>query len=207
MKFPLKKQLFTILLILVEAYRVGSGTLLVLFVPGVCGDKACLPTDNYQNGTVFYRGIVFLNLATLLFFLALYGIEIRREFRLHTYLRFDDTLPTDSKSVEKTIETLQADKKVKLDSLLQVYKAIGSATVCMFIVNTVLSGYIILTQYANDKGPVLFATNTLFISGKLYDIYTNVMAEKGVYLSAYRKKHTQFNGVNPEKLDNVVTLF
>ena len=52
-----------------------------------------------------------------------------------------------------------------------------------------------------------FATNTLFISGKLYDIYTIVMAEKGVYLSAYRKKHTQFNGVNPEKLDNVVTLF
>jgi hypothetical protein len=201
MKLIFQKELKTLLIIAIEAYRVCSGTLLVIFVPGVCGNHACLPHENYMNGTTLYRGIVFVNLATLFVFLALYGIEIRREFRLHTYLRINKALPTDSESVGKSIELLRTDKKVKLNTLTHIYKIVGIVTVVTFIINTFLSGYIIMTEYGNDKGPVIFATNTLFISGKLYDIYTIVTSEKNVYFSAYEKNHLQYNVANPEKCE------
>lgn len=199
MNFAFKKELWTLLIMAIESYRVFNGTLLVLFVPGVCGGRACLPTDNFMNGSTFYRGVVFVNLITLLFFLSLYGVELRREFRLHKYLMVNNTMPTDSETVGKSIEKLHADKKDKLIQLTQIYKFTGILTVGAFVINTVLSGYIIITEYGNDKGPVMFATNTLFISGKLYDIYTIVTAEKNILFSAYEKKHIQFNVANPEK--------
>jgi len=201
MNFAFKKELKTLLIFLLEAYRVCSGTLLVLFVPGVCNGRACLPFDNFLNGSTFYRGIVFVNVVTFFCFLSLYGIEIRREYRLNNYLLVDNSLPTDSETVGNSIDKLRADKKVKLNNLTQIYKIIGLTTVAVFMVNTVLSGYIIITEYGNDKGPAMFASNTVLISGKLYDIYTIVTAEKNVFLSAYDKNHKQFNLAKPAKCD------
>ena len=204
MNIAFKKELKTLAIFLIEAYRVCSGTLLVLFVPGVCNGRACLPIDNFSNGSTFYRGIVFVNVATFFCFLALYGIEVRREMRLNNYLLIDNTQPTDSETVGKSIEMLRQDKKVKLHSLTELYKLIGITTVVVFAINTALSGYIIITEYGNDKGPAMFAANTVLISGKLYDIYSIVTAEKNIYFSAYEKRHQQFNLANPVKCDPIV---
>lgn len=204
MNIAFKKELKTLAIFLIEAYRVCSGTLLVLFVPGVCNGRACLPIDNFSNGSTFYRGIVFVNALTFFCFLALYGIEVRREMRLNNYLLIDNTQPTDSETVGKSIDRLRQDKRVKLNSLTNVYKLIGITTVIVFAINTVLSGYIIVTEYGNDKGPAMFAANTVLISGKLYDIYTIVTADKNVYLSAYEKRHQQFNLANPVKCEPIV---
>jgi hypothetical protein len=204
MNIAFKKELKTFAIFLIEAYRVCSGTLLVLFVPGVCNGRACLPIDNFNNGSTFYRGIVFVNVITLLCFLSLYGIEVRREIRLNKYLLIDNSLPTDSETVGKSLALLREDKKVKLNTLTNLYKVIGITTVVAFAINTVLSGYIIVTEYGNDKGPAMFAANTVLISGKLYDIYTIVTAEKNVYFSAYEKRHQQFNLANPVKCEPII---
>ena len=52
--------------ILIEAYRIFNGTLLVIFVPGVCGGRACLPQQNYENGSTLYRVNCGFNLVALL---------------------------------------------------------------------------------------------------------------------------------------------
>ena len=207
MTFAFKKEIKALVIILIEAYKVCSGTLLVLFVPGVCNGRACLPIDNFTNGSTFYRGIVFVNVVTFLCFLALYSIEVRREMRLNNYLMIDNSLPTDSETVGKSIDHLLPDKKDKLHSLTYFYKVAGMTTVVVFAINTVLSGYIIITEYGNDKGPAMFAANTVLISGKLYDIYTILTAEKNIYFSAYEKNHKQFNLANPAKCDpNLVVV-
>jgi len=190
-----KSKLFTGAVILLDMYRVGSGSLLVLFVPGVCGDKACTPLDNWIHGDTFYRIGVAFNLLTLLTFAVLYSAEIRRENKLITYLKSSPALPTDSEEVGKVIQRLTAPRRERLLRLNMYYQRIGYVTIGMYVINTVVSAAIIFTGYMNDKGPVLLVTNTLLIGGKLYDIYQTVNTEPNIFLSAYINHKVQFNDV------------
>jgi hypothetical protein len=194
-----KSRLFTGAVILLDMYRVGTGTLLVLFVPGVCGDKACTPLDNWMHGDAFYRIGVACNLITLLTFAALYAAEVRRENRLITYLKNSPQLPTDSEDVGKIIQRLTETRRGRLLRLNMYYQRIGYITIAMYIINTIVSAAIIFTGYVNDKGPVLLVTNTLLIGGKLYDIYRTVNTEPNVFLSAYINHKLQFNDVVESK--------
>lgn len=194
-----KSKLFTAAVIVLDMYRVGTGTLLVLFVPGVCGGRACLPMDNWNNGDTLYRVGVACNLLTLLTFAALYAAEIRRENRLNTYLTSSPELPMDSENVGLSIQRLTETRRTRLLTLNTRYQRIGYITIAMYIINTVISAAIIFTGYMNDKGPVLLVTNTLLIGGKLYDIYKTVNTEPNVFLSAYINHKLQFNDVVPAK--------
>lgn len=195
----LKEEALRFSLIALESYRILSGTLLVLFVPGICGDHKCDPIENYTNGSTLFRYVTLINVITLISFLALYGIEIRREYRLTRYLLATPTLPTDSESVSKEIGLLKEDKKEKLQKLTNIYRIIGITTLCSFLINTLFSGYVIITEYGSDRGPVMVVTNTILIGSKLYDIYMIITAEKNVFFSAYKKTHLQFNSANPLK--------
>jgi len=199
-----KSKLFTAAVILIDMYRVGTGTLLVLFVPGVCGDKACLPIDNWNNGNTLYKVGAASNVLTLLTFAFLYAAEIRRENRLITYLKSSPELPTDSEDMGKVIQRLTESRRTKLLTLNKRYQQIGYITIAMYIINTILSSAIIFTGYMNDKGPVLLVTNTLLIGGKLYDIYRTVNTEPNVFLSAYINHKLQYNDVVSEKTTAVM---
>lgn len=194
-----KSKLFTAAVVVFDMYRVGTGTLLVLFVPGVCGGRACLPMDNWNNGNTLYRVGAACNLLTLLTFAALYAVEIRRENRLITYLKSSPELPTDSDDVGKVIQQLTEPRRTKLLQLNLWYQRVGYITIAMYVINTVISAAIIFTGYMNDKGPVLLVTNTVLIGGKLYDIYHTVNTEPNVFLSAYINHKLQFNDVVPAK--------
>jgi hypothetical protein len=194
-----KSKIFTAAVVVLDMYRVGTGTLLVLFVPGVCGGRACLPTDNWNNGDLLYRVGAACNLLTLLTFAALYAAEIRRENRLTTYLKSNPELPMDSENVGLSVQRLTESRRTKLLQLNTWYQRIGYITIAMYVMNTVISAAIIFTGYMNDKGPVLLVTNTLLIGGKLYDIYRTVNTEPNVFLSAYINHKLQFNDVVPSK--------
>lgn len=199
-----KSKLFTGTVILLDMYRVGTGTLLVIFVPGVCGDKACTPLDNWIRGDILYRVGVACNLLTLLTFAALYTSEIRRENRLITYLKNSPQLPTDSEEVGKVVHRLTDTRRAGLLQLNMYYQRIGYITIAMYVINTIISAAIIFTGYINDKGPVLLVTNTLLIGGKLYDIYRTVNTESNVFLSAYINHKLQFNDVVEAKTTEVL---
>jgi len=201
-----KSKLFTGAVILLDMYRVGTGTLLVIFVPGVCGDKACTSLDNWIHGNTFYRVGVACNLLTLLIFAALYTAEIRRENRLITYLKNSPQLPTDSEDVGKVIQRLPEIRRARLLQLNMYYQRIGYITIAMYIINTIISAAIIFTAYTNDRGPVLLVTNTLLIGGKLYDIYRTVNTESNIFLSAYINHKLQFNDVVEAKTTGLTAV-
>ena len=199
-----KSKLFTGAVILLDMYRVGTGTLLVVFVPGVCGDKACTPLDNWIHGDILYRVGVACNILTLITFAALYTSEIRRENRLITYLKNSPQLPTDSEEVGKVVHRLTDTRRAGLLQLNMYYQRIGYVTIAMYVINTIISAAIIFTGYINDKGPVLLVTNTLLIGGKLYDIYRTVNTESNVFLSAYINHKLQFNDVVEAKTTEMI---
>jgi hypothetical protein len=188
-----------VVIIGVEFYRVFMGTLLLLFVPGVCDGRQCTVIQNLQNGNTAFLIGSGINFLTILSFIVLYTVEIRRENRLNIYLKFNQEMPTDSADVGKVLETLTEGRRQNLVNLTKIYKGAGTVTILLFILNTLFSAYVIFSFYGNDKGPMILVTNTLFIGGKLYDIYTIVNAEKNVYLSAYIKKNAQFNDVVESK--------
>ena len=201
-----KSKLFTSAVILLDMYRVGTGTLLVIFVPGVCGDKACTPLDNWIHGDTLYRVGAACNLLTLFIFAALYTAEIKRENRLITYLKNSPQLPTDSEDVGKVIQRLTDTRRAQLLQLNMYYQRIGYITIAMYVINTIISAAIIFTAYINDKGPVLLVTNTLLIGGKLYDIYRTVNTEPNIFLSAYINHKLQFNDVIEAKTTGLTTV-
>ena len=181
--------------ILLEAYRIFNGTLLVIFVPGVCGGKACLPQQNFENGSTLYKVNCGINLVALFVFMALYAIEIQREYTLGEYLCVNPEKPSDIVTTKAAFESLTDEKKNKIHFFDRVYQRIIVATVCTFFVNTLLSGYVIGTEYANDKGPILFATGTVLIASKIYTILSISFSEG--YASAYLQTRSKFNDVLP----------
>jgi hypothetical protein len=193
------EQLTTPTIIILEAYRVFNGAMLVIFVPGVCGERACTPIQNFTNGSLLYRIVSVSNIVMLFFFIALYAAEIRRENRLKHYLLVNHQVPTDAETVAKALEKLPDKRKQQLYSLNDTYRKIVGSTIAMFVINTVLSGYVIGTEYSNDKGPILFVTGTVLIANKMYDMFSILNAGKDVFLSAYTKQKVQFNDVQPTK--------
>ena len=179
--------------ILLEAYRIFNGTLLVIFVPGVCDGRACLPQQNFMNGSTLYKVNCGVNLAALVVFIALYTIEVQREYTLGEYLRVNPEKPSDAITTKAAFESLADEKKNKIHSFDRLYQRIIVATVCTFVVNTLLSGYVIGTEYANDKGPILFATGTVLIASKMYTILSISFSEG--YASAYLQTRSKFNDV------------
>ena len=179
--------------VLLEAYRVFNGTLLVIFVPGVCGDRACLPQQNFLNGSTLYKVNCGVNLAALVIFMALYAIEVRREYKLAEYLCVNPQKPSDAVTIKAAFESLTAEKQNKIHSFDKLYQRVIIATVCTFVLNTILSGYVIGTEYANDKGPILFATGTVLIASKIYTILSISFSEG--YASAYLQTRSKFNDV------------
>ena len=183
--------------ILIEAYRIFNGTLLVIFVPGVCGDKACLPQQNFENGSTLYKGTCVVNLLALVIFMGLYAIEIQREYKLYAYLRINPEKPSDAITVKAAFESLTVERKNTIHSFDKLYQRAVIATIFIFVINTLLSGYVIGTEYANDKGPILFATGTVLIASKIYNIISISYSEG--YASAYLQTRSQFNDAQPEK--------
>ena len=200
------RKLFTFGIIIIEAYRVFTGTLLIVFVSGVCDNKRCQPSDNFMKGDTLYRCCFGINILTFFSFLFLYTVEIRRENRLNTYLNVNNHIPTDSVTVGKTIEKLTDERKDKIFKLNRQYQYCGYIVIFLFIVNTIFSAYIIASQFFDNSTPLIFLTSTLFISTKLYDIYKTVNTDKNIFYSAYIKQKAQYNDVNVNKCNQLVNI-
>ena len=193
----LAAQAMTPVTILLEAYRIFNGTLLVIFVPGVCGDKACLPQQNFANGSTLYKVNCGVNLTALVVFIGLYAIEIQREYKLSAYLRMNPEKPSDAVTIKSAFESLTTERKNTIHSFNILYQRAVVVTIFIFAINTLLSGYVIGTEYANDKGPILFATGTVLIASKIYNIVSISYSEG--YASAYLHTRSQFNDSQPTK--------
>jgi len=186
--------------IILECYRVFTGTLLVVFVPGVCNGKRCLPTDNYQKGDTVYRiGFVF-NFITLLCFINLYRVELMREHKFNHYLRIDHHAPTDSESVGKELVKLGEQRQQKILTINNEYQRVGAVTIIAVIINTAISIYVIVNGYLDDRQPTVLATSTVLLATKLFDVFMGFNADKNVLTSSYRRQKVQFNMVNPDKI-------
>jgi hypothetical protein len=183
-----------------ELYRVLMGSMLVMFVPQKCGDHIC---GMFENTTVIpeiYNTAIAMNAYSLLCFLIMYMVEIKRENKLINYLEVDKTLAFDNESVGEALVNLSEEKKEAIWALDTRYLHSGYLALSAFVINAGMSGYVVFTNYLDDKTFTVYLTNTLFMGLKVKETYDIVNTKKNVFYSAYLTDRIQFNAVDKDKM-------
>ena len=186
--------------VVLELYRVLVSSFLVLFVPQKCDDHVCSLSENMVFEHDLYNAGLVFNFITMASFLAMYTLEIKRENRLITYLEVNKSVASDNNSVGTALEKLPQDKRDSIWQLDKYYMYSGRASIVIFIINTILSGFVVYEYYLDSQTTSTYITNILFMVTKLADVYANVNTEKNVFYSAYMKGKIQYNDVDPNKL-------
>ncbi len=186
--------------VVLEMYRVLVSSFLVLFVPQKCGDHVCSLSENMVLENHLYSAGLVFNFITMASFLAMYTFEVKRENRLITYLEVNKSVPSDNNSVAKVLEGLSADKRDSIWALDKYYQYAGLASIGLFSINTILSGFVVYTYYLDSQTTSTYITNILFMLTKMADVYSTVNTEKNIFYSAYMKGKVQYNDVDPDKV-------
>ena len=183
-----------------EMYRVIVSSFLVLFVPQKCDDHVCTLSENMVLEHDLYNAGLVFNFLTMAAFLAMYTLEVKRENRLITYLEVNKEQASDNDSVGLALEKLPVYKRDSIWELDKYYIYSGWTAIVMFIINTILSGFVVYEYYLDSQTTSTYITNILFMVTKLADVHSNVNTEKNVFYSAYLKGKVQYNDVDPDKL-------
>ena len=183
-----------------EMYRVIVSSFLVLFVPQKCDDHVCTLSENMVLENDLYNAGLVFNFLTMAAFLAMYTFEVKRENRLITYLEVNKGQASDNASVGLALNKLPLDKRDSIWELDKYYIYSGWTAIVMFIINTILSGFVVYEYYLDSQTTSTYITNILFMVTKLADVHSNVSTEKNVFYSAYLKGKVQYNDVDPDKM-------
>tara|TARA_Y100000817_G_C16862078_1_gene546236 strand:- start:5223 stop:5864 length:642 start_codon:yes stop_codon:yes gene_type:complete len=177
-------------LFIFQVYKIIMGSFLVIFVPQQCGDHDCTmyelsnPNENY--GQLF----IMWNVLTLLSFLYLYLVELRRENWMITYLDHnDDLMSATLDPIDNEYETQEMTK------MNQSYINAVQASIFAVFFNIVLSGMFIHAHYKDATTVTSFSSFILLVSSKIYSSY-NIAKESHDEmraLSAYITKPMLFN--------------
>ena len=202
----LQQKLSSIIVVVIELYRVIISCMLILFVPQKCNNDMCSFQENLSSDNNFYTAGLLINTFTLFLFFILYSVEIKRENRLITYLEVNNNKPTDNYSVGKAVELLPIDKRNSIIQLDKIYQTIGKTSIVFFIGNTIISGIVIYNYYLDNQTTTVYATNILFMTTKIYDVYVNSTSDTNIFYSAYLKSKLQYNDVDPDKKSVVLKI-
>jgi hypothetical protein len=198
--FNQKISVFFILLF--EIYRVIIGSFLILFTPLKCEtDKICTLSQNINRNDFITKLGLIINTITMFSFLILYSIEIKRENKLITYLEVNSYSPSDNESVGESLEKLSMVKKSKILDYDWYYQKAGYLSTIVFLINLIISSFVIYNYYYDNKSITVFLTNLFFMGLKVIDVFSIVNTKKYMFFSAYLKNRVQFNDVDPDKIE------
>ena len=188
---------FTLVL---ELYRVLMGAFLVAFVPQQCGDDICSLSENINRDDALSQSAIMCNVITMVSFLALYFVEVKRENKLINYLEVNRFNSVDNESVGEALEKLAVPKKQSIWDYDGYYQKTGYVSTIAFLFNAIISSIVVYNHYLDSKTLTVFLTNVLFMGSKVADVFSTVNTKKNVFYSAYLKDKVQFNDVDPDKV-------
>ena len=177
-------------LFIFQVYKIIMGSFLVLFVPQQCGDHDCTIYELGNNNEKYGQLCVMWNVFTLLSFLYLYLVELRRENWMITYLDHNDEL------LSATLDPIDNEYETQeMSKLNQSYINAIKGSLFVVFLNVVLSGMSIHAHYKDATTVTSFSSFILLVSSKIYSSY-NIAKESHDEmraLSAYITKPMLFN--------------
>mgnify|MGYP000852609553 FL=1 len=188
------------LTLVLELYRVLMGAFLVAFVPQQCEYDICSLTENITRDDTLSQCAIVCNVITMVSFLGLYFVEVKRENKMINYLEVNRFNSVDNESVGEALEKLADSKKQSIWNYDRYYQKAGYASTIAFLLNAVLSSIVLYNHYLDSKTLTVYLTNLLFMGSKVSDVFSTVNTKKNVFYSAYLKNKVQFNDVDPDKI-------
>ena len=167
--------------LLLEIYRVLMGAFLVVFIPQACGEEVCTMTQNINRDDALSRAAIICNGVTMLSFLFLYFIEVKRENKLINYLEVNRFTPVDNESVGEALVKLPTHMKNNILDFDGYYQKSGYVSTATFIVNAILSSIVVYSHYLDSKTVTVYITNLLFMGLKVADVFSTVNTKKNVF--------------------------
>ena len=195
-----QQQVNVFLTLLLEIYRVLMGALLMVFIPQKCGEDICTLSDNINRDNDLSKAAFAYNIITLVSFLGLYVIEVKRENKMINYLEVNRFKSVDNESVGEALIKLPSVKKDKILTYDKYYLIAGNISTINFTINTILSTIVVINHYFDSKTITVLLTNVLFMGSKVMDVRSTVNTPINVFYSAYLKDKIQYNDVDPDKL-------
>ena len=186
--------------LVLELYKVLMGAMLVIFVPQKCGSDMCSISQNVERTDSLSQAALSFNIITVLSFLALYFVEVKRENKMINYLEVNRFTPVDNETVGEALEKLAVAKKQKIWDYDGYYQKAGYASTIAFSLNSILSFIVVYDNYLDSKTITVFLTNILLMGLKVADVFSTVNTKKNVFYSAYLKNKVQYNDVDPDKV-------
>lgn len=188
---------------LFEIYRVLMSSLLLMFVPQLCGEAQCSLNDKVFPDNDYEKFVAISNYLAMTTFFVFYYYEVTREMYFINYLHTNRFKSRDNDSVEVAMKQLDDERKEKIENAADTYRTMGYVCTGSFAFNTVVSSVAVFGNFLDSKTITVMVTNVMFMSIKLYDVYFVTNTKKYVFLSAYLNRKVQFNDVDPDKLVGV----
>jgi len=186
--------------LVLELYKVLMGAMLVIFVPQKCDSAMCSISQNIERTDSLSQAALSFNIITVLSFLALYFVEVKRENKMINYLEVNRFTPVDNETVGEALEKMDVVKKQKIWDYDGYYQKTGYASTIAFTLNAILSFIVVYDNYLDSKTITVFLTNILLMGLKVADVFSTVNSKKNVFYSAYLKNKVQYNDVDPDKI-------
>ena len=185
-------------LFIFQSYKVIMGSMLSLFVPQLCeNEEVCTISDNllHHDNDVFHQVTLGFNFLSVLLFIGVYVIELKRENWCVKYLDIDHNIP------DNNLETIIKDKPDLLLPLSKhntlYFKSIFITSI-IYSINLALSSILIYDNYAGIPSVTSYMSYVVLILLKIYNSlfisYDSMKNNKA--LSAYIIEFTSYNKID-----------
>ena len=185
-------------LFIFQSYKVIMGSMLSLFVPQLCKNgEVCTMSDNllHHDNDVFHQVTLGFNFLSVLLFVGVYVIELKRENWCVKYLDIDHNIP------DNNLESIIKDKPdllLPLSKHNKLYFQSMFITSLVYSVNLVLSSILIYDNYAGIPSVTSYMSYVVLILLKIYNSlcisYDSMKNNKA--LSAYIIEFTSYNKID-----------
>ena len=190
-------------LFIFQSYKVIMGSMLSLFVPQLCADEeVCTISDNllHHDNDLFHQVTLGFNFLSVLLFIGVYIIELKRENWCVKYLDIDHNIP------DNNLEFIIKDKPdllLPLSKHNKLYFKSIFITSFIYSINLALSSILIYDNYAGIPSVTSYMSYVVLILLKIYNSlfisYDSMKNNKA--LSAYIIEFTSYNKIDVDHVD------
>lgn len=210
-----KQYISITVLVLIDMYRIITGSMLSLFVPQDCNelrsessnfnesladtDRMCTFEENLYEDLSLYNAFVNAwNFFSVFMFLVSYAWEIRRERFMIKHFDDDDNKPTN------WLVTFGPQKETiwnEYSFIQKWYYRVVLALFAVYIINCVLSGVLVFYMYFLDsKTFTTFLTSVILLAQKLS--HMRAVSKTDVPRSSYLIENVSFNAWDSQIAEN-----
>ena len=199
-----KERMKIICIFFLQFYKIIMGTMLSLFVSQKCINnddtvRICSLKDNLFTDDIYHQMVLGLNGITLLLFIYLYSVELKRENYCIKQFDINHTFPDNN--ITNIIDS-KPEVKLQITKINKHYYNISRIMVIVYFINFISSFGIVFNEDKRNGSTTYtgFLSFTLLVGSKLWDSFSVSRKSylKNVIQSSYLKEYSSFNIFDPD---------